>query len=139
MLKNLNRIVKPEEQWPDPLPRPCHMVAAADEPALRKKLVGCGLASLIEEKEVPVCRRGRKLLAGLFTVPHKAESDRLIIDRRPQNETEERLCWVTLPHGSQFSCMRLRPNQHMRPVQLLRQRGSNTRRRHRLGGGDAAR
>jgi hypothetical protein len=39
----------------------------------------------------------RKLLTGLFGAPHKAESERLIVARRPQNATERRLCWGTLP------------------------------------------
>ena len=39
---------------------------------------------------------------------------RLIIDRRPQNSTEDRLCWKTLPHGSLLSQIYLNPDEHLR-------------------------
>ena len=65
------------------------MVEQSNERALRHVLVHCGLASLIDEQDVPLDQNNRKLLAGIFTVPHKAESDRLIIDRRLQNSTEK--------------------------------------------------
>eukprot|EP00972_Heterocapsa_arctica_P101261 14926409-Heterocapsa_arctica.AAC.1 len=58
------------------------------------------MADLISEHEVPRSRAGWKLLAGMFTVPRKTESDRLIIDRRPQNATEKKLSWATLPRGT---------------------------------------
>ena len=100
VLRDLSKIIKIEEHWPDPLPRPCLMVNPAEEQGLRHRLVGCGLASLLAEDEVPVDSYGRKLLAGVFAVPHKADADRLIFDRRPQNATERRLRWCTVTHGS---------------------------------------
>ena len=114
VLKDMRQIIKPEEQWPDPLPRPCFMVDPAEEQGLRVRLVGCGLASLLAENEVPTDSYGRKLLAGVFAVPHKSDSDRLIFDRRLQNATEHRLQWCTLPHGSQLTQIRLEANEHVR-------------------------
>ena len=76
VLRDMSKIIQTEEQWPDPLPRPCCMVDPAEEQGLRRRLVGCGLASLLAENEVPVGSCGRKLLAGVFAVPHKSDSDR---------------------------------------------------------------
>ena len=109
-----NNLVLPTSEWPDPLPRPCLMISPSDERQLRHALVKCGLASLIPEEEVAVGADFRKLIAGLFTVPHKPESDRLIIDRRPQNATEARLRWATLPHGSLLGQIRLEPHEDIR-------------------------
>ena len=114
VLKNLDCLVLPQSEWEQTLPRPCHMVEQSKERALRHVLVHCGLASLIDEQNVPFERNGRKLLAGIFTVPHIAESDRLIIDSRPQNSTEHRLRWCTLPHGSLLTQIHLGPREHIR-------------------------
>ena len=113
-LRDLSRLVLPECEWPHPLPRPCHMFKPDLEQNLRAKLIQCGLASLIREEEVPSGNSGRKIFAGLFAVPHKAASDRLIIDRRPQNASECGLNWSTLPPGSQLTQIRLKPCQHIR-------------------------
>jgi hypothetical protein len=96
--QNLDRLVLPECEWEDPLPRACHMMDLKAEHQLRRRLVENGMGRLIEEPEVPTDVRGRKLLAGSFVVEHKTASDRLIIDRRPQNGTEARLNWCDLPH-----------------------------------------
>ena len=114
VLRNLDCLVLPQSEWEQTLPRPCHMVEQSNERALRHVLVHCGLASLIDEQNVPLDQNNRKLLAGIFTVPHKAESDRLIIDRRPQNSTENRLRWCTLPHGSLLTQIHLGPHEHIR-------------------------
>ena len=51
-------------------------------------------------KKSEVLREGRKLIkGGLFCVPHKPHSDRLINDRRPANVRERRLNWCQLPSG----------------------------------------
>ena len=86
---DMKQLVKDGDEWGMPLPRPCHFVSQANEICLRKLLCGSGMAKLIEEQEIPRTRGGRKLLAGLFTVPHKVTSDRLTVDRRAQNETEK--------------------------------------------------
>ena len=98
--ENLESIVKPVAEWPHKLPRPCHMISRENEGKLRGKPVAAGMADLILEKDVPCDTSDRKLLAGLFCVYHKKGKLRLIIDRRPQNSIEHRLCWETLPHGS---------------------------------------
>ena len=73
-----------------------------------------GLGPLILESDVGICSRGRELIAGLFIVPHKDESDRLIIDRRPQNAIESRMRWATLPHGSLLCQLHLQPDEDVR-------------------------
>ena len=55
---------------------------------------------------------------GLFTVPHKVTSDRLIVDRRAQNETEKRLGWAKFPHGTTLCQIRLSPKDHLRASSL---------------------
>ena len=45
-------------------------------------------------------QNGNVISGGLFAVPHKADSDRVILDRRPQNELERRFVMAELPHGS---------------------------------------
>ena len=42
------------------------------------------------------------LITGWFAVPHSAEADRLILDRRPRNHGERRLGWLRLPLGCMF-------------------------------------
>ena len=106
---DLSKIVKSEDEWTHPLPRPCHMISPENEKVFRRRLVECDMAELILENDVPVDRFGRKLLAGMFAVEHKIESDRLIIDRRPQNSTEHRLHWAHLPHGTMLCQLRLPP------------------------------
>ena len=113
VLRDMSKIIETEEQWPNPLPRRCFMVGPAKDQGLRRTLVGCGLASLLAEDEVPVDSHGRKLLAGVLAVPHKSDSDRSF-DRRPQNATEHRLQWCTLPHSSLLTQIRRKPNEHVR-------------------------
>ena len=114
VLKDLRSIILPERGWPHPLPQPCHWITRADEVRLRASLLRSGMAEVISADRVPRDSRGRRIVAGLFTVPHKVESDRLIIDRRPQNATESRLMWSELPHGSLLGQIRLSPKSHLR-------------------------
>ena len=51
---------------------------------------------------------------GLFCVPHKPESDRLINDRRPLNIRERRLNWCELPSGVMLSQLVLEEHQIIR-------------------------
>ena len=74
----------------------------------------CGLGSLIVEADVATCSRGRKVIARLFIVPRKADSDCLIIHRRPQNVIEARMKWATLPHGSLLCQLHLQPDEDAR-------------------------
>ena len=100
--------------WKYPLPKPCLMISPADERRLRPLLVRSGMAVLVEDNDVLRTPAGRKVLSGLFCVEHKAASDRIIFDRRPQNRTEERLNWANLPHGTLLCRILLRDHQHIR-------------------------
>ena len=112
--RNLERLIKPEESWELPLPRPCFMISPENEKVLRERLVQSEMALLIDEAEVPTDSRGRKLLSGMFGVAHKEASDRLIFDRRPQNATEDRLSWSDLPHGTLFCKLVVGPDETVR-------------------------
>eukprot|EP00972_Heterocapsa_arctica_P059064 8706565-Heterocapsa_arctica.AAC.1 len=65
----------PESLWPDPLPRPCHWISRPDEAKLREPLLSCGMAEVIDADAVPRDQHGRRIVAGLLSVPRKAESD----------------------------------------------------------------
>ena len=80
-------------------PRACHMVSVDDEVQLAKILLDRGLALLLPEDCVLRDAKGDAVTAGFFAVPQKAETDRIITDRRPQNWTESRLSWAELPQG----------------------------------------
>ena len=110
----LEDIVKPECEWPDMLPKPCFMCPVEAEGRLRAKLFAAGMVQLVREEDIPRDPRGRLLVAGLFCVEHKESQDRLIVDRRPLNETEHRLKWTTLPHGTLFCRLRVKPSQSVR-------------------------
>ena len=92
ILQDLSCLVIEEDLWPA-IPKPCLMLSKEHEQSMRKLLLSTGMCQLIREADVPRSRSGRKLLSGLFSVPHKPHSDRLIFDRRPQNATEHRLNW----------------------------------------------
>ena len=53
------------------------MSSKQDKQSLRARLVSCGLAGLILVEEVHFDGTGKKILAGLFAVPHKHIPDRL--------------------------------------------------------------
>ena len=57
---DLKQLVKDEDEWDMPLPRPCHFVSQANGMFLIKLLCGSGMAKLIEEQEVPRTRGGRR-------------------------------------------------------------------------------
>ncbi len=105
--------VKPNWNQVD-LPKFCYMVAASDEVLLRARLLSSGMASLIPDHDVPRTNRGLPLLGGLFAVEHKAVSDRLIFDRRPQNFCEHQLNWSRLPYGPQLCRLVLKDHEGVR-------------------------
>ena len=111
ILADLSKVIVPESLWPSLLPRPCYWISRPDVTKLISLLLASGMAEVVEASAVPLDSRGRYTVAGLFAVPHKAESDR---DRRPQNATEARLRWSELPHGSLLGQIRVRPDQHIR-------------------------
>ena len=114
-LRDLEAMLLPEEKWPSPLPRQCHMISDIEESRLRRKLLKAGMACLIAEEDVPRSASCRKLLAGLFCVKHKLETDRLsFLQMPPKNATGRRLGWCTLPHGLQFTDLVLEPTETLR-------------------------
>ena len=99
---------------PSILPKCCLMVSPDNEGVLREILLKSGMCVLIKEADIERRPDGRLLLSGLFAVPHKADRDRLIVDKRPPNAGETRLKWARLPLGSQMCHLLLRPSQHIR-------------------------
>ena len=75
-------------------------VMPCDRDAVYQKLLASGVACLLPVDLALRDSAGNIVSGGLFAVPHKAESDRFILDRRPQNELEHRLVMAKLPHGS---------------------------------------
>ena len=84
-------------------PRSCFLVSEREERKLRRRLLETGMARLVEESDIPLGPDGKLILAGMCCVQHKVDHDRLIVDRRPANALEERLCWSSLPLGSQLT------------------------------------
>lgn len=78
----------------------CFRVEPQDLQEVNRKLLACGVAALLPEHFALRDSKGNITSGGLFAVDHKAESDRIILDRRPFNELERRLVWAKLPHGS---------------------------------------
>ena len=83
----------------------CHRIDKDEERAFFVRLLDCGMATLVEERDVyrhPVT--GKAMVAGLFAVPHKPGRERLIVDRRPGNQLEKNLSpkWLWLPHSTQL-------------------------------------
>ena len=54
------------------------------------------------------------MIAGWFAVDHSAESDRLILDRRPANQRERHVKWLELPLGSMLGRLCLKPAKGIR-------------------------
>ncbi len=77
-------------------------------------MLECGMAELVDEQFIPTTVEGRKLLSGVFAVPHKPTADRFIFDRRVLNATEARLKWCSLPHGTQLTQVALGPSEQIR-------------------------
>ena len=59
------------------------MVSVDNEGVLKEILLKSGMCVLIREDDIERRADGRLLLSGLFAVPHKADRDRLIVDKRP--------------------------------------------------------
>ena len=75
----------------------CFRVDRDDIHQVNLKLLSSGVATLLPEKLALRDSQGKIISGGLFAVDHKAESDRIILDRRPFNELERRLVWARLP------------------------------------------
>ena len=101
--ERLEQFVQMPHQIPEPCrssldPPACHKVSDEDWPVVLRKLFDADMITFIPKKDV--LSEGRRLIkGGLFCVPHKPQSDRLINDRRPANLREKRLNWCQLPSG----------------------------------------
>ena len=78
-------------------------VSPDDLPIVYRKLIDSGVATLIPIEMALKDQDGNIVSGGLFAVPHKEATDRIILDRRPQNELEKRVVMAKLPHGSLFT------------------------------------
>ena len=96
---NMSRDV-PIQRTPASSRKPCHRVKSHDIVEVYTKLLDSGVAVLLPEEEALYDSKGCLISGGLFGVPHKAHSDRVINDRRPFNQNERRLVWAKLPHGT---------------------------------------
>ena len=96
---NMSRDV-PIQRTPASSRKPCHRVKSHDIVEVYTKLLDSGVAVLLPEEEALYDSKGCLISGGLFGVPHKAHSDRIINDRRPFNQSERRLVWAKLPHGT---------------------------------------
>ena len=110
------------ESMPDLVPIPgtppgdcraCHKVDPKDWPNLLRKLHKSGMIGFVPEHDA-LYENGHVIKGGLFCVPHKAESDRLINDRRPLNLRERRLGWCELPSGVMLCQLILEDHQSIR-------------------------
>ena len=94
-------------------PKPCHKVALSDWPPWLKKLHSAKMIEFLPIEDV--LHDGHRIIkGGLFCVPHKSTSDRLINDRRPLNAREHRLNWCELPAGPMLTQLILEDNQSVR-------------------------
>jgi hypothetical protein len=91
----------------------CHKVSPKNWPVLLKKLYDADMITFLPKSQV--LKDGNQLVkGGLFCVPHKPESDRLINDRRPLNAREQRLGWCQLPAGPMLTQLILRRCESVR-------------------------
>ena len=93
--------------------KPCHKVEPQDWPILLKKLWDAKMISFVPIEDA-LCENGKLVKGGLFCVPHKPTSDRLINDRRPLNARESRLDWSKLPAGHMLCQLVLEKNESIR-------------------------
>ena len=89
----------PHDISPEQPTRACFKVAPGDVNKVYRKLLDSKVATLIPSSLALRDSNGKIVSGGLFAVPHKPASDRIICDRRPINELERRLIWARLPHG----------------------------------------
>lgn len=93
--------------------KPCHKVDSKNWPFLLRKLYDADMITFLPEAQA-LRENGHLIKGGLFCVPHKATSDRLINDRRPLNARENRLNWSKLPSGQMLCQLILEPGQSIR-------------------------
>ena len=94
-------------------PPACHKVRDEDWEPLLRKLHKAQMITFIPRDQA--LKEGRKLIrGGLFAVPHKETSDRLINDRRPLNAREKKLGWCQLPAGPMLAQLILEKTESIR-------------------------
>ena len=97
----------------DPI-KPCLKISPENVVPVYQKLLDSGVGVLIPESLALRDEHGNIISAGLFAVPHKETSDRVICDRRPQNQIERRMVWAKLPHGCMLTQIILHPDCSIR-------------------------
>ena len=107
-----DRLLDPQPLSED-IPKGCFLVDDRDEAELRDFLLERKLVQIVPVPQVPHDSAGNPIVGSLFGVHHK-RGKRLIFDRRPQNSIEKRLGWATLPLGSQFCRLIVRPDEDVR-------------------------
>ena len=113
VVRDLVALRLPEEMW-DEVPRACHRVAPEEEARIAEKLLATGMATLVEEADLPRNRAGELMTGGLFAVAKSGDQDRLIFDRRPENAAMASLDWGQLPSGACFARALLKPSEFLR-------------------------
>ncbi len=94
-------------------PPACHKVKDEDWCCLLRKLHQAKMITFIPKNKA--LKEGRKIIrGGLFAVPHKEASDRLINDRRPLNARERKLGWCELPAGPMLAQLILEKTESIR-------------------------
>ena len=101
-LSSFNNILQevPHDCPPQPPTKGCFKVRQEEIVEVYNRLLDSGVATLIPQELALRDSQGKVISGGLFAVPHKPHSDRIICDRRPLNELERRLVWAKLPHGA---------------------------------------
>ena len=111
VVQDLSKLVLPEDRWPNPLPRSCHLIDQAEEVKLTRLLLEREMGVLLPESSLPRGPKGQLVLGGFFVVPKDSEHDRLIYDRRMGNATCKRLHWLHLPSAASLKKMKLKPGE----------------------------
>ena len=111
--KNMADTVPIHDSPEEPI-KPCLKISPENVVPVYRKLLDSGVGVLIPEKLALRDDNGDIVSAGLFAVPHKETSDRVICDRRPQNQIERRLVWAKLPHGCMLTQIILHPDCSIR-------------------------
>ena len=94
-------------------PPACHKVKDEDWEGLLRKLHAAQMVTFLPKSQA--LKEGKKLIkGGLFAVPHKETSDRLINDRRPLNARENKLGWCELPAGPMLAQLILEETESVR-------------------------
>ena len=104
VFNNWERHVRlPPDHWPLPRPKCCHTLERKHEFNFIRGLLKRSMGKLVPASDLPRDPyTGQIVTSGFFCVGHKVDFDRLIQDKRAQNETERHLDWIHLPCGNQL-------------------------------------